>query len=352
MPTTNLTTVKPLFNFTISTPSALFNGINLASFYLNTPMERYEYMRLRLDIIPQDIIDKYNLNKIVDADGWVYVKICKGMYGLPQAGILTNKLLQKRIAIRGYHQYQHTPGLWCHMWHDITFCLVINDLGIKTTSMADMKHLVSLLQEHYSVAVDWTESLFCGVKITWDYINCRVDLHMPDYISEAHLKYQHQATSKPQHAPYKTTPIQFGAKMQTVTMDTTAPLSKECIKRMQDIVGTLLYYRSAVDPTILPAISAIASQQAQGMEAVADACHQILDYVATHPNAGIRYLASNMILAVHTNASYLSKHNTCSCASAHFYLTNKGDKEFNNGAILNLASIIKHIMSLGPILPG
>jgi hypothetical protein len=82
------------------------------------------------------------------------------------------------------------------------------------------------------------------------------------------------------------------------------------------------------------------------MEAVADTCHQLLDYVVTHPNAGIRYLTSNMILAFHTNASYLSEHNACSWASAHFYLTNKGDKEFNNGTILNLASIIKHIMSL------
>jgi hypothetical protein len=100
------------------------------------------------------------------------------------------------------------------------------------------------------------------------------------------------------------------------------------------------------DLTILPAISAIASQQAQPMEAMADACHQLLDYVATHPNAGIYYLASNMILAVHTVASYLSEHNARSRASAHFYLTNKGDKEFNYGAILNLASIIKHVMFL------
>ncbi len=114
---------------------------------------------------------------------------------------------------------------------------------------------------------------------------------------------------------------------------------------MQDIVGTL-YYKGAADPTILPVISNIASHQAQGTEAVIDACHQLLDCIATHPNAGICYLASDMILAVHTNALYLSKHNTCGWASAHFYLTNKGDKEFNNGAILNLASIIKHVMTL------
>ncbi len=78
---------------------------------------------------------------------------------------------------------------------------------------------------------------------------------------------------------------------------------------------------------------------------MAKACHQPLDYVRTHPNKGIRYLASNMILAVHAGASYLSEHNGHSRASAHFYLTNKGDGDFNNGATLNLASIIKHVMS-------
>jgi hypothetical protein len=142
-----------------------------------------------------------------------------------------------------------------------------------------------------------------------------VDLYMPDYISKALLKYQHQAPLKPQHAPYKSTSIQFGAQVQTVMTDTTAPFFKECIKRMQDIVRKLLFYGRAVDPTILPAISSIASQQAQGTEAVANACHQLLDYVATHPNADICYLTSNMILAVHTNASYLSKHNARSQAS-------------------------------------
>jgi hypothetical protein len=62
------------------------------------------------------------------------------------------------------------------------------------------------------------------------------------------------------------------------------------------------------------------------MDAMANACHQLLDYGAIHPNAGIHYLASDMILAVHTDALYLSEHNVSSQASVHFYLTNRGDK--------------------------
>ncbi len=103
-PTTDVTTAKLLFNSTIFTPFALFYGINLANFYLNTPMERYEYMRLRLDILPQEIVDKYNLNKIVVSNGWIWQNLQEDMYGLPQASILVNKLLKKCLTIRGYFQ--------------------------------------------------------------------------------------------------------------------------------------------------------------------------------------------------------------------------------------------------------
>ncbi len=56
-------------------------------------------------------------------------------------------------------------------------------------------------------------------------------------------------------------------------VDTTQPLSPEEIKRIQDIVDTLLYYAHAVDPTLLAALSAIAAHQSNGTRAVVDACH-------------------------------------------------------------------------------
>jgi hypothetical protein len=114
---------------------------------------------------------------------------------------------------------------------------------------------------------------------------------------------------------------------------------------MQDIVGTLLYYGRSVDPTLLTALSSIAACQANGTTTVAESCQQLLDYIATHPNAGIHCNACDMILAVHTDASYLLKQNGKIHASAHFYLTNHDDKEFNNNAILTLSSVIKHVMS-------
>ena len=76
-----------------------------------------------------------------------------------------------------------------------------------------------------------------------------------------------------------------------------------------------------------------------------DACHQLLDYCATHPNPSIRYLASNMVLALDTNGSYLSELNGKSRAAAYIYLTRKDNTNFHNGAIMVLSTIIKHVMA-------
>jgi hypothetical protein len=268
------------------------------------------------------------------------------MYGLPQVGILANQLLEKRLAAKGYYQCQHTPGLWRHVWQNITFCLVVDDFGIKVTNMHDMDHLINALKEDYTIAVDMTGSQFCGIQLTWNYAQGHVDCHMPVYINKALMQYQHPKPVTPQHASYNAAPIQYGARVQRVEVGTTQLLTPKEIKHIQDIVGTLLYYAQAVDPTLLATISSIAAQQANCTWAVADACHQLLNYVATHPNAGIQYKACNMVLSVHTDASYLSKPGGKSRAAGHFYLSNCNDEDFNDGAILTLLTIIKHVMSL------
>ncbi len=258
-PTANLTMAKLLINSTISTPGAIFLGIELANFYLNTPIPNPKYMCLRLNIIPKEIIVAYNLHELVMPDSWVYIEICKGMYGLPQAGILANQLLEKRLAAKEYYQCQHTLGQWQHMWRTIMFCLVIDNFSIKVTNIADFKHLKEALEEHYTVAVYYKGSLFCGVKLTWDYAHCHVDCSMLGYIATALKEYQHTALTVPQNAPYNAAAIQYGAKVQRVETNTLAPLSKSKIKHVQDIVGTLLYYAWAINPTLLAALSAIAT---------------------------------------------------------------------------------------------
>ena len=85
-------------------------------------------MRILLKIIPQEIIDAYNLTTLVDKQGWVYMRTEKGMYGLKHAGIIANQELVKHMAPFVYHPVQHTPVLWVHDIRKTLFSLVVGIL--------------------------------------------------------------------------------------------------------------------------------------------------------------------------------------------------------------------------------
>jgi hypothetical protein len=82
-----------LFNSIISTPGEISMAIDIKNFYLNTPLERYEYMVVLMASLRQEIINEYGLDELA-VDSKVYIEIQKGVYSLPQAGILANELLQ------------------------------------------------------------------------------------------------------------------------------------------------------------------------------------------------------------------------------------------------------------------
>ncbi len=88
-PTANLLTIMLLINSMISTPGAMFFTMDIKNFYLCTLMTRYEYLRLKLSDMPEDIIEHYHLLDIATPDGYVNCEICQGMYRLLQAGIIT-----------------------------------------------------------------------------------------------------------------------------------------------------------------------------------------------------------------------------------------------------------------------
>ena len=130
---------------------------------------------------------------------------------------------------------------------------------------------------------------------------------MPGYIKAALFKFNHPTPSRPQHSPHRSNPIQYGAASQKPNpIDTTAQLDAAKTTRIQQITGTLLYYARAVDGTLLVALSAIASSQAKATQQTEKDILQILDYCATHPNGSQQFKASDMILKIHSDASYLN----------------------------------------------
>ena len=105
-------------------------------------------MRLKLAELPDNIIKHYNLEDKVTPDGWVYLEVRKGMYGLPQAGILAHQLLEKRLNEKGYVQSKLTPSFWTHKWRPILFTLCIDDFGVKYLGKQHVDHLMQVLSEH------------------------------------------------------------------------------------------------------------------------------------------------------------------------------------------------------------
>jgi hypothetical protein len=153
--------------------------------YLDTPMKRYRYMRLKLSDIPEEILIK--LHEIITLDRYVYCEIRKQMYSLPQAGIIAQELLQECLAKVGYHQSKIVPGLWTQKTRNICFTLVVDDFAIKYTKMEDAKHLIDALQKDYTITVDWDATKYIGLIIEWDYKNRKVYVHMPGYLSKTLL---------------------------------------------------------------------------------------------------------------------------------------------------------------------
>jgi hypothetical protein len=118
------------------------------------------------------------------------------------------------------------------------------------------------------------------------------------------------------------------------------------ISKVQKVVGSILYYARAVDMTVLMSLSTIASEQAKATNHTIETTEQLLDYLATHPDATMEFCASDMILNIHSDASYLSARDAKSRASGHFFLgwmPRDNEPIRLNGAIFTLCCILKFV---------
>jgi hypothetical protein len=239
-------------------------------------------------------------------DGWFYIEIRKGMYGLKQAGLLVNQLLQKRLAPFGYYPTRHTPGIWLHKTLPIAFLLIVDDFAVKYVGKHHADNLRNPLLQSYELTTDWEVKLYSGMSLKWDYKHRTCDISMPGYMPNVLRKFQHDAPKHPQHKPSRYgTPVN-GAKTQYATQDETPHImAKQCLN-IQKVTESILYYARAVYPTVLMPLNDIVTKQTKATEKTQAATHQLLDYLATNTDATIRYHASNMILHIHSDPSYLS----------------------------------------------
>ncbi len=156
--------VKLLLNSVLSRKGAWFSTIDIKNFYLDTPMPDPEYVCIKLSDIPEEFIKEYNLPGR-DRDGWIYFEICQGCYGLPQAGILANDLLRSRLVAEGFCKAASTPGLWCHKWRPLQFCLIMDYFGVEYVGIEHFNYLLELLKKFHGVQFNMAGNKLAGISI-------------------------------------------------------------------------------------------------------------------------------------------------------------------------------------------
>jgi hypothetical protein len=192
--------------------------------------------------IPHKFIGKYKLTGL-DRDGWIYFKIPQGCYGLPRAGIIANNLLRYHLEAEGFYEAASTPGLWCHKWRPIQFCLILDNFGVEYVGLEHLIYLLDILKKFHGVQYNMAGNKLSAMDIEWNYAARFCRISMPGYIFLLLLIYKYPHPAKPWLSPYKCLPIAYGSKLH-ITPDPDAlellNANRKC--HGQAIVSSLLYY--------------------------------------------------------------------------------------------------------------
>ena len=183
-----------------------------------------------------------------------------------------------------------------------------------------------------------------GIDLEWDYEARKIVCSMDECIETALREFKHDTPKQHFFAPSKVKCPDYGAKVQYVHVDTTKKLNAEQVQPyvQKVVVGKFLFMTRAIDNTLLHALNDIACAVTKGMEATLKATEHVLNYIASNPRTP-RYQASNMILQVDSDATYLVCSEACSQAGGFHYLSLADISRFN-APIHVLAKVIKDVM--------
>jgi hypothetical protein len=342
--TADLTTIKLLLNSVVSDAEADWLTLDIKDFYLNTPLDRKEYMVIHSSQIPDAFHTEHDIKHLCNSKGYYLMEISKGIYGLPQAGKLAQDRLIKHLADAGYVQADNTACLFRHVSRPVWFTLVVDDFGIKYRGKQHAQHLIDTLTELYELHTDWTGAKYVGLDIAFNKAEKTVSISMEQYVQRALARFD--ATHLPgADSPCVYIPPKYGAPQQFTEVDTSPGVSEDRISRIRSIVGVFQWYARGVDPTILPALSVIASRQSTATEHVEELVLRLLNYLVRYPNAKIVYHASDMILCAHSDASYLCESMARSRAGGVIFFGYLSDGVTPNGSIECMSVILSTIVA-------
>ena len=332
--TASMTCFKMLLNSTVSSDSNLASA-DISDFYLGADLPDPESIKLYLDTFPEEVLNKLGFTPFIKHDSsgkkYIYLDIVKSCYGVGSSGLLSQIRLIAQLHAHDYIQTD-TPCLFRHKTRDITFCLVVDDFAIQYNSLSDLQHFTDCLSELFHLKVYPECTSFLGFTVDYDRSRRTISLSYPSCIPDllVRLDMEDLPTCK---SPCVYVPPVFGSSAPQVSpVDNSPALSPTDTGTIQIIVGSLLYYARAVDATLLPAVCLLASDQSAPTQSTWKSALRLLGYAKANPDGRLVYQPSDMILRIHSDASYLNRPKSGSTAGGFHYLGTL-DPDFINGPV-------------------
>jgi hypothetical protein len=319
----SLPCVNLLLNSVVST-DAFFGSVDLTDFYLGTDLSSPQYIKLFTHLFSHSVLSHLNLLPFIksppESKPFLLFRIDKTMYGLKEAGKLSQLRLISHLAAHGFFETT-TPCLFRHVSRPITFVLVVDDFGVKYHHQDDFAYLVSILSLAYHCKAHPVSSKFLGFSIHHNRSSRSLSLSYPGYIATLLTRLRPNGVT-PTASPTIYTPPSYGSKApQSPTGPDLSPAATPAqVKELQVAIGYLLYYGRSVDSRVLQATCALAAEQSAPTLSTLSRLTRLLGFVAKHPNGRKIYRASDMILRIHSDASYLSRPRAGSVAGSFHWL--------------------------------
>ena len=167
-------------------------------------------------------------------------------------------------------------------------CLCVDAFGVKYFSKDYTDHLLSSFKNYYAILTDWEGRNYLGLTINWNYNRGYVDILIPEYATKALEQLQHPNPKRPQYAPHFWTVPAYVKRLKMAPAPNESDLpDKENTKKIQSIVGTLLYYARSVDTAMLQEINEISRVKSKPTKDTDTKASMLLDYASTYQNAAI-----------------------------------------------------------------
>ena len=346
--TVEYTTAKCLLNAVV-TENAEHITLDLEDFYLFTDLERPEYMRMPIAFIPMSLRVELGMDHLPDSSSILW-EVNKGLYGMPQAGLLAQQELNKLLAANDYIASPTTAGLYTHRTRKIQFVVWVDDFLIKFKrgDRKDINHLLDVLSTKYKYKVDWSGRTYLGMTILHQHRQRKLTISMPGFVDRLLRDLNIVKGAHDPRSPMAYVSPTYATGPQLEHEDNTPLLDPAGVTFIQRVVGKCLFFGRIISPLIECATNKIGSVQSRPTQAVLKAALRLCQYLAHHPDHSITYRPSNMRLVIHTDAAHNSESRSRSRAGGIFYL---GDPPFTGINTTDPNTIPGPIATVSTIIP-